>query len=211
MTNNEALEIEVGPRKPGKHYSRSLRGERKIPAVVYGPKTDSIPFYLGENDAVKCSGHEFENAIFVLKSEDSQLNNMKVLKKDASFHKVNRRPIHLDFYALDMAATVRVNVEVKFEGKSVGERDGGVFNALRREVEVECLPTDIPESFSLDISELKMNEVLHVSDINIPEGIKLITSPEDTMCNVTQVAEEKPAETAEGAPTTEAPAEETKS
>jgi len=210
MTNKETLEIKVGPRKPGKHYSRSLRDERKIPAVVYGPKTDNIAFYLGENDAVKCSGHEFENAIFVLKSEDNQLNNMKVLKKDASFHKVNRRPIHLDFYALDMAATVRVHVELKFEGKSEGEREGGVFNALRREVEVECLPTDIPENFNVDISQLKLNDVVHVSDLNIPESIKLITSPEDTICNVAQVEEEKPAET-EAAPDAEVATEETKS
>ena len=93
-----------------------------------------------------------------------------------------------------MDQTVRVPVEVIFEGKPEGLRDGGVLNISRRDVEVECLPSNIPHNLTIDVSGLKLNENIHVSDLIIPEGVKLITSGTETLAVCAQPKEEAAAE-----------------
>ena len=200
------LTLEVAPRTAGKHHSRHSRAEKRIPAVVYGPKTKPVTFTMAENDAVKYARRAFENTIFTLKSTDTALNGLVVLRKQIDIHPLSRRPIHLDFFAPDMTKTVRVNVELRFVGKALGVGEGGVFSAARRDVEVECLPTEIPEFFEVDVSNIGLNQSMHVSDMNFPPNIKLITSPGETIATVAVVEEvvasvipEAAAATAEGA------------
>lgn len=201
MTKTDNIEIEVTPRKAGKGQSRGLRSDQRVPAVVYGPKTSPLSFSLPELEAGRYSSRQYENVVLTLKSTDSQLNNLKVLKKETTYHKVTRRPVHMDFYAVDLTQTVKVHVEVKYEGRAEGVRDGGVFSALRRDIEIECLPTEIPEAFTLDITEMKLNQVLHVSDINVSDKFKVITSSDEAIATIAEVKEEvavEPTAEAEG-------------
>lgn len=186
---NTNMTIEVLSRQSGKHFSRGLRKEKRIPAVMYGPKTKPLNMTLAENDAIKYSKRAYENTIFTLKSSEKGLDGVKVLRKSIDIHPLSRKPIHLDFYALDMTKTVRVNVELRFTGKALGVADGGVFNTVRRDVEIETLPTAIPEFFEVDVSSLGLNESMHVSDVKFPEGMKLITSPQETIATVAMVEE----------------------
>lgn len=190
MAASNQVEINVSVRKTGKHNSRGLRKEKKIPAIVYGPKVKNTTIYLHENDAVKYSRHGFENAIFTLKSDESSINNVKVLKKALAIHPVSRRPIHLDFFAPDMTKNVRVAVEIRFEGKPIGLADGGLLTINRRDVEVECLPTAIPAFLPINVSNLGLNDGLHVSDLNAPDGIKIITGLQESLVTVTKPEEE---------------------
>ena len=212
MSEKKDLEFEVFSRKSGSSISRYLRREQLVPAIVYGPGQKSIPLSLDIRFAEKYSKKEYENKIFTFKSEKKELNGLKVIKKDISYHKLTRKPLHLDFLSLDMSKTVRVNVEIYFTGKSKGVKEsGGVFNILRRSVEVECLPAEIPESFSIDISPLDVNQNFHVSNLQIPENIKLITSPKESLCAVSEVTEEEESKVDEGQQTSEAtPSSETK-
>ncbi len=212
MSEKKDLEFEVFSRKSGSSISRHLRREQLVPAIVYGPGQKSIPLSLDIRFAEKYSKKEYENKIFTFKSEEKELNGLKVIKKDISYHKLTRKPLHLDFLSLDMSKTVRVNVEIYFTGKSKGVKEsGGVFNVLRRSVEVECLPTEIPESFSIDISPLDINQNFHVSNLQIPENIKLITSPKESLCAVSEVTEEEENKVDESQQTSEAaPSAETK-
>ena len=197
------MEFEVYSRKSGSSISRQLRRKQLIPAIVYGPGQKSIPLSLDIRSAEKYSKKEYENKIFTFKSDEESLNGLKVLKKDISYHKLTRKPLHMDFFSLDMSKKVRVNVEIHFTGKSKGVKEsGGLFNIIRRNVEVECLPAQIPESFSIDINPLDINQNFHVSDLEIPENIKLITSPKSSLCAVSEIAEEEEVKT-----TTEAAAE----
>jgi large subunit ribosomal protein L25 len=139
---------------------------------------------------VRYSKSMYDNAIFVLKSSDSTINNVKVLKKATAIHPVNRRPVHMDLFAIDMTKTIRVAVEIRFEGRSVGIKEGGVLNAVKREVEVECLPTDIPQFLAVDITNLAIGDSMHVSELTPPTGVKIITMPTETICTVTLIAEE---------------------
>ena len=186
------IQITAVARKPGKSTSRQMRSSRMIPAVVYGPKVKNLCLAITELDATRYSGRSFENSIFTLKSEDKNLNGMRVLKKDVSVHPVHRRPVHLDFYAPDMTQTVKVSVEVKYEGKPQGEKDGGIFQVLRRDVEVECLPSDIPESFTVNVEEMNLGDVIHVSALTMPSAdVKLLTSTEEALASIVAAKEEE--------------------
>lgn len=190
------LNLDVEIRSPMKNAAKKLQRLGRTPAVVYGLKTKNLYLSLKANTAVKYSSRSFDNKIFTLQSPDKNIQGLKVLKKETAFHRVSRQPVHIDFLALDMSKKVRVTVEVKFLGKPKGVKEsGGVFNALKRSVEVECLPNEIPGFFEVDISDLELNESYHVSDIKIPSKIKLVTRPEEALCAVIEAQEEIAAET----------------
>ena len=103
---------------------------------------------------------------------------------------MTRRPQHVDFFALDLKKAVRVNVEIKLEGKPLGLAEGGLLNVVNRQIEIECLPTDIPESITADISNLGLGDALHVYDLKIPAGLKVLSATELTIA-VVNVQEEE--------------------
>jgi large subunit ribosomal protein L25 len=194
------IELNVEPRATGKGNSRSLRSEKKVPAVIYGA-IENVNVHVGEKEIVKYNVRAYENALFTLKSTNSKANGKVVLMKQVDVHPLSRRPLHVDFFALDLTKTVRINVEIKLEGKPIGLAEGGLLNVVNRTIEVEVLPTDIPESIMADISHLGVGDALHVSDLKVPEKIRVISSPELTIAVVNVQEEEVVA-----APTAEAAA-----
>lgn len=186
----QELKINADSRQAGKGVARGLRKGRFVPAIVYGPKTKPLSISIHENDAVKYARTSFENSIFTFESKDSTLNGLKVLRKTMDIHPVSRRPVHIDFFAPDMTQKVRVNVEVKLIGKARGIGEGGLVTMVRRDVEVECLPLEIPSHFDLDISDLDINSSMHVSDIKFPENLKVISSMDETIVSCAEVKEE---------------------
>lgn len=189
--STQTITMTAFKRDQGKSTSRELRTQRMVPAVVYGPKTKPVNISIAEWDAVRYSKLGFENAIFTLESEDNDIKGLKVLRKSLDIHPVSRRPVHMDFFAPDMTQAVRVNVEVRITGKARGIQDGGLVSMVRREVEIECLPLEIPSHFELDVSDLGLNESMHVSDIKFPENLKVITSLEETIATCAEVKEEE--------------------
>ena len=199
MSARQQIEIEVVPRDAGKTANAALRAAGNVPGVVYSPRTGSLPLAANQRALAKYLTHKYENTIFTLKSKDSKLNNLKVLFKEKDLHPVRRELIHFDFYAVDMTQAVRVNVEVRFTGKPIGLTDGGSFQAVLREVEVECLPDLIPDFFEIDTSGMGVNESLHVSDLKTAEGVKLVTDGSVTLCTVSVIREEEAAPVAAAA------------
>ncbi len=185
----QRFDLQVEPREIGKHFSRKLRREKKIPAVVYGSVSNKNIF-LEENVVLKFNTRAHENALFNVKSSDKDLNNVVVMMKDVVVHPVSRRPEHVDLFALDLKKAVRISVEIRFDGKPIGLAEGGLLNIVNRQVEIECLPTQIPENFSIDISALSVGDALHVSDLKLPPEIKLISAPELTLAVVNLIEEE---------------------
>jgi large subunit ribosomal protein L25 len=197
---NEAINLKVEVRKPGKHISRALRRSGHVPAVIYGPKMENMDVSVVENQLARYMKQKFENSIFTFESPDKKLQGLKVLKKAVTLHPVTRRPTHVDFYALDLTKAVRVYVEVRFEGKPDGLRDGGLLSLINREVEIECLPTAIPPFIPVDVTPLGVGDSLHVSDIQPQAGVKILSSLTTTLCTVSIVEEEKAAPVAAAAP-----------
>jgi large subunit ribosomal protein L25 len=190
MKNSTRIEIPVSPRTAGKHFSRQSRSQSQVPAVIYGPKTEPVNVLADEIIVKKYQGRKFESAIFTLKSDDSKLNKMAVILRDVQFHPVTRRPLHVDFYAPDMSKPVRVNVELRLEGKPAGLADGGLLEHMLRDVEIEVLPDDIPEFITVDVSALGLGDAVHVSDVKVDQGVRVISLPTLTIAVVATPKEE---------------------
>ena len=193
MSESKELCFNVSPRRAGSSAARRLRRQGQVPAVVYGRGgPQSLPLSLDIKEAQKYIRKDYDNKIFTFQSRNKDLNNLKVLKKQVTHHPLTRVPLHIDFFSLDMGQKVRVQVEVRFEGRARGVKEsGGLFSVSRRNVEVECLPAEIPDFLSIDVTDLSLNQILHVANLKIPTHIKLITSKESPLCAVTEVAEEE--------------------
>ncbi len=188
------LTLNVIERNDGKGFSRSLRIKKLVPAVVYGPKTKNANIALDERDVLKYFNEKYENAIFKLKTDSTEINNLEVLVKEVIKHPVSTRPIHVDFYALDLTKVVRITVKIELTGTAAGIADGGFVSKARQEVEVECFPNSIPDRLLVDVTPLKLNHSLHVSDIIFPEGVKPLVALDLTIatCAPQKTEEEKP-------------------
>lgn len=188
----QRIDLAVEPRDTGKANSRELRTNKKVPAVIYGA-IKPVNVFIDENTVKKYNTRAFENALFTLKSSNKDANGQVALIKSVDIHPLSRRPQHVDLFALDLKKPVRVSVEVRLEGKPVGLAEGGLLNVVMRSVEVEVLPTEIPEFFTVDISALNVGESIHASDLALTGSIKLITDEGATIAGVVVQEDEAPA------------------
>lgn len=185
----QRIELNIETRESGRGNSRGLRNSKMVPGIIYG-SIENVNVSVHVNDILKYNTRAYENALLNLKSSDSKLNGKVALIKSVQVHPVSRTPEHVDFFAINLNKPVRVSVEIKVEGKAIGLAEGGLLNIVTRQVEVECLPTAIPESLTLDVSNLAVGMSLHASDIAMPENVKLISRPEITIAAVVEQAEE---------------------
>lgn len=166
------LQIE-GRSAAGKGAARSLRRDGKIPGVLYGPKRGSTAVSLNGREFEKKLGLDARTQIIRLQSDSSELSGRLVLLKETQRHPLSRAPLHADLYEVDVEAKIRVSVPVHYAGKAAGVELGGIMQPIRREIEVLCLPLQIPESFEVDVSALGIHDSLHVSDLRAPAGVEI--------------------------------------
>lgn len=205
----ETIEIQVEPREAkSKGAAKRVRRLGKIPGIFYGPKTETVPFQVNGKDFVnRVAGIEGSHLIRV-KSDAAALADRVALVKEMQFHPVDGQIIHLDFYEVDLKEKIRVKVPLHFTGKAAGVIRGGILQPIVREVEVECLPLDIPEYLEIEVSSLDIGDSLHITDLPIPEGVTAIYEDSFPVVSVVPptvekvaVVEEAPAaEGAEAAP-----------
>lgn len=179
----QRIELNVENREAGRNTARGLRTQSMVPGVIYGA-IENANVSIHVNDILKYNTRAYENALMNIKSNDSKLSGKVALIKKVTVNPLTRRPEHVDLFALDLKKNVRVSVEIKVEGKPVGIAEGGLLNIVTRQVEVECLPTDIPDSITVDVSNLNVGDSLHVSEVQVPEGVKMISRPELTIAAV---------------------------
>ena len=194
----QRIDLNVEAREIGKSTSRSLRLHKRVPGIVYG-SSKNIPISLHVNDILKYNTRAFENALFNIQGSVKELGGKVVLMKDVVVHPVTRQPEHVDLFAIDLNKEIRVELEVSFQGKPVGLSEGGILNVVNRTITIEVLPTQIPDTLSVDVSNLSIGDALHVSDIQIPAGVRVISSPETTLCVVNLLEEEVISNAAPGA------------
>ncbi len=185
----QRIELNVVAREAGRASARGLRVNKMVPGVIYGA-IENVNVSLHVNDILKYNARAYENALLNIKSEDPKLNGKIALLKEVSVHPLTRRPEHVDLFALDLNKAVRVSVEIKVEGKAIGLSEGGLLNIVTRQVEVECLPTAIPDSIIIDVTNLGVGDSIHASELTIPAGVKLLSRPELTIAAVVEQEEE---------------------
>jgi large subunit ribosomal protein L25 len=179
--------------KNTKRENRRLRREGKIPAVIYG-KTDSQGIIIDEREFNTKFPVISESIIINLKSDSGEHD---VLIKDYQENIITGRVQHIDFYEIERGKILRTHAPVHLQGTSIGVREGGVLDTLIHELEVECLPKDLPEEILIDISALEVGDSIHVRDIEQPERVRIITSQDQVICIIEHRRVEEVAEVVE--------------
>ena len=194
----------------GKGKVDRLRKRSFIPAVVYGEGQVSIPIQIAAKDFINLMHvHKGESFVLKLRIKDAEQHRDKsVLIKQVQHHPVSEGIIHIDFNEISLTKTIRVKVPLVASGEAFGvKRDGGVLDHILWELEVECLPTRIPKSIEVDVTNLKIGDSLHVKQLTIAEGVKVLNDPEATILAVVMPTKEEAAPTAEEAAAGETKAE----
>jgi large subunit ribosomal protein L25 len=200
----QVLTVEADAREDfGKNAARRMRRAGRIPAVVYGGGGPAIPVTVDAREIGRIlhsdSGH---NAIFTLEIRGKA--PARVMIRDWQMEPVHGALLHVDLVRIARDTRLRLKVPIQITGEATGVKvQGGVFDFVLREVEVECLPDDIPEHITADVTELTIGRNLRVSDLPVGPGVKVLTDPARVVAHVValRAEEEKPAaEVVEAAP-----------
>ncbi len=176
----------------GKNASRRLRASGLIPGVLYGAKKETVPVAVSPREiSTILRSASGENTLFDL---DLGNKRRKVILKEFQSEPVHGRLLHADFYEVALDKTLEVRVHVELTGTPVGVKtQGGIVDFVTRELEIECLPADIPEKITVDISHLELGKHLRVSDLTVPGKVKVLTEPGIVIAHVVAPrAEEAP-------------------
>jgi large subunit ribosomal protein L25 len=166
------------PRKDlKKSVKRQLRQSGKIPAVVYGKTVDNTPIHVEEKDFSKMLRDHGSNTLVKLMWGEG---NSTVMVGEVQTDSLKNEILHVDFYQVNMNKKVTAEIPIEWAGEAEGVKEGGVLQTQYRTIEVTCLPNDIPEQFTADISSLGIGDSLTVGDLNIAEGID-VQIPDDAV------------------------------
>jgi large subunit ribosomal protein L25 len=178
----------------GSRRNKRLRDAGFVPGVIYGHKEAVVPVTLPKKELV---GHLNHGAHLFSLALDGKSEN--VLVKDVQYDHLGIEVLHVDFTRVDLNERVTVTVPLVLKGEPKGEAEGGVLTQVMSDIEIECLVTQIPDEIRHSVAELGLGDVVHVSDLKLPEGVRAIPEPEQIVATVKEVVEEAPAEVAEGA------------
>jgi large subunit ribosomal protein L25 len=187
------LTIDVQKRdKTGKGPNRRARSGGLIPAVVYGGGKDSVSIQIDRKsmlDLMKKAGSE--NPIYLLKLTDSG-GERHAMIREVQIDPISRQVLHIDFQRVLMDQKVRVQVPVELVGVAYGVKtQSGVLDFVTREVQVECLPGDIPKQVELDVTEIHAGHHAEARDLKLPNGVTLLDEPDKVIISITHARTEE--------------------
>lgn len=173
----------------GKNASGRLRRQGLVPAILYGESIENIPLTLKKKDVIEILKSETgENTIFKVAFDSEERD---VMIKEVQINPITDELTHVDLIQISMDKPVRVSVPVELVGEPVGVKtEGGVVDFLLRELEIECLPREIPESVKIDISPLHVHQSFKVQNLTLPAGIKILHDPNTAIVVISSVTEE---------------------
>jgi len=167
--------------KQGSAESRRIRKTGRIPAVLYGRSVKALSIDLDSSEFIKGTKGISESTIVKVEVDGKTYD---AFVKDTQRNIIDGNILHIDFYEVESGVALRAKVSLVFHGNPIGVRDGGMLETPLHEIEVECLPKDLPERIEIDISGLKANQSMHVRDIPLAAGVKLHTNPDQVFALV---------------------------
>jgi large subunit ribosomal protein L25 len=191
------MNLKATPREAvGNGPSRTLRREGKIPAILYGPKTEPVILTIDRMDlepVLKTGALTQQLLRLDIDGVDGTTN---VMVKEIQKHPVSQNLLHLDFYQVSMDQKIKVMVPVVTTGKSAGVEMGGMLQIIRRELEVFCLPDQIPEKITIDITDLEIGDSFHVEELQLEGDVEVSADVNFTILTILspQVEEEEEVE-----------------
>ena len=195
------LTLEVNRREDGgKNVARRYRVAGKVPAVVYGGHRDPVAITVDRksvSELIQKSEHGVRS-IFLLKMAGTDQQRHAMIK-DIQIDPISRKMTHIDFVRVAMDEKVRVTVPVHVSGTALGVKEGGILDFQVRDLHIECLPGAIPDAIDVDVTALGVHDYRRVSDLKLPEGVKVLDDPERVVVGVTHAKAEAEPVAAEAA------------
>jgi large subunit ribosomal protein L25 len=180
MAANETTTLSAEPREPGSsRETRRLRREGRVPGVVYGGEGDSVAFQVDARELRNALAHG--GAVIELQLDGGK--GQPVVVKEEQRHPVNGRILHVDLLRVRLDRVIQATTVVELDGgeEAPGVKEGGVLEQVTREINIEALPTAIPDAIHLDVSEMNINDTLTLSSLTAPEGVTLLDDPDETV------------------------------
>ncbi|MDR1986540.1 MAG: 50S ribosomal protein L25 [Treponema sp.] len=180
----------------GSASARRIRRTGRIPGVIYGRSGQARAIDLDAQEFVKSIKNISESTIVTVEIEGTSYN---AFVKDTQRNIQDGNVLHVDFYEVESGVMLRAKVSVHIQGNPVGVREGGTLESPLHEIEVECLPKDLPQRIEVDVSELKINQSIHVGDIVLGEGVRIISGVDQVVALVKFAKAEGASSSEEGA------------
>jgi large subunit ribosomal protein L25 len=197
----ERVRLEVKERDSrGSRSAKRLRREGFVPGVLYGGSGKARAFYVAERELHHALGGEHGTHAILDVVLDGQQKTHHAVLKDYQLDPTRARLLHIDLHEVRLDRAIHAQVVVELTGESEGVKEGGVLSQVNREVTVEALPMDVPDRLVLDVSGMAIGDSLRVSDLRVPESVKVLTDQEAVLANVTpptKVEEPEPEEVPE--------------
>ena len=167
--------------KTGSAEARRCRRSGRIPAVLYGRKGTAVSLDLDAHEFTIGAKNISESTIVKVEVDGKSYD---AFVKDTQRNIIDGKILHVDFYEVESGVILRAKVTLHLSGNPIGVREGGNLENPLHEIEVECLPQDLPERIIVDVSGLKANQAIHVRDIPLADGVKLISNPDQVVALV---------------------------
>ena len=183
----------------GKNVNRRLRTRGLIPGVLYGAKKEAVPLAVSPKEITTILRSKTgENTLFDLEIGGSR---RKVILKEFQVNPIKGNLLHADFYEVALDKPIEVMVHIEVTGIPVGVKvEGGLLDHVTREVEVSCLPADIPEKLTIDVSDLGMGKAVRVGDLKVPDKVTMLSEPDLVVVHVVAPRAEEEVAAAAAAP-----------
>ena len=182
----EQIDLKVQIRKTvGNGPARVLRQQGRIPAVLYGPKIEPVLLSINNKDFEHLLKESSVGSVLLnLQIQNGKTYTRSAMIKELQTHPVSGKFLHVDFYEVDLQKKITAKVPVVAKGTSTGVEVGGLLQYVRREIEVLCLPTAIPEVIEVDISDLDIGDSIHVEDISLSGDIEILAETNFTVVTI---------------------------
>lgn len=181
--------------KKGKEANKKLKANGTVPAILYGREKDNISLTINAKELAKVITAG-ENAIISMTITDNLQET--VVLKDWQLHPYNGTILHADFYRISLEESIEANVPIEIVGVASGQKTGGVLDILIREIKIRALPLQVPDKFEINVSHLEIGDIIHVKDIQMGEGIEILSDTEQVLITLTvpvvEVVEQGPSE-----------------
>jgi large subunit ribosomal protein L25 len=191
----------------GKGVNRKLRASGRVPAVVYGHGEDTRPLTVDAHELERLLATVRVESTLIELSIEGERAPVRALVRELQTHPYRENVLHIDFYQIHAGEALTVEVPIRLVGASPGVRAGGIMQHALTELEIRCMPDQIPQVLEVDVSALEIGDSIHVSDIALPEGIEVLVDAERSVCSVipptvaaAEGEEAVPAEEAEAEP-----------
>lgn len=189
----ESIELKASVRKTvGNNPARALRREGKLPAVLYGPGKQPLLLSVDTHELeLVVKGVSSAQLLLQLIIENDKHAKRRAMIKELQRHPLSREPLHVDFYEVSMDRKISVKIPVVTTGTSQGVAMGGMLQIIRHELEVECLPNQIPEKIEIDITDLDIGDSVHVQEIPLAGEVEFPTDVNFTVLTVLSPTKEE--------------------